>query len=87
MNRFILFIASAALFSTTAAFADKAGADWMPKEKVVQKLAAHGLTGVSGMDADDGHWEGDAIRNGKIVEFHADAHTGKLINVKPKHKD
>jgi hypothetical protein len=28
--------------------------------------------------AADGRWEGQAIKDGKIIEFHADPHTGVI---------
>ena len=49
------------------AFADQdvPGADWMPKEKVMQKLDAAGYTNVTGLQADDGYWEGKGVKNGR----------------------
>ena len=60
------------------AFADQdvPGADWMPKEKVMEKLGAAGYTNVTGLQADDGYWEGKGVKNGQITEFHVDPHSG-----------
>jgi len=60
------------------AFADQdvPGADWMPKEKVMEKLGAAGYTNVTGLQADDGDWEGKGVKNGQITEFHVDPHSG-----------
>lgn len=77
--------AAVALFAGTA-MADPPGADWLTKPQVVKQLGTQGLTHVTGLEADDGHWEGEALRDGKIVEFHADPRTGKLMSVKAKDK-
>jgi hypothetical protein len=66
------------------AFADNdvPGADWMPKEQVIQKLEAAGYSNVTNVHADDGHWEGKGVKNGKIMEFHVDPHTGAIAKEK-----
>ncbi|HML27581.1 MAG TPA: PepSY domain-containing protein [Hyphomicrobium sp.] len=66
---------------SAVAFADNdvPGADWMPKEQVTQKLEAVGYSNITGLHADDGHWEGKGVRNGTITEFHVDPHTGALL--------
>jgi hypothetical protein len=79
-------IAVAAIVLSTAALADEPGADWMSKNDVVTKMQGQGYSAVV-IEADDGHWEGEAIKDGKIVEFHADAHTGAITKSKPKTED
>jgi hypothetical protein len=37
--------------------------------------------------ADDGHWEGEAVKDGRIVEFHADGKTGRITKSEPKTED
>ena len=66
------------------AFADQdvPGADWMSKEKVMEKLGAAGYTNVTGLQADDGYWEGKGVKNGKIMEFHVDPKSGALTKEK-----
>lgn len=72
-------IAVAVLIAGTGmALADQPGADWMTQEQVTQKLTAAGYTNITGLKADDGHWEGKGVKNGKIMEFHVDPHTGAL---------
>lgn len=68
------------LAGSAAAFADNdvPGADWMPPDQVTQKLEAAGYSNITGLHADDGHWEGKGVKNGKITEFHVDPHTGEL---------
>jgi Peptidase propeptide and YPEB domain len=70
--------------SGAVAFADQPGPDWMTRDQVTQKLNGMGYTNVAGLEADDGHWEGEAVHNGKIVEFHADPRTGAILSEKPK---
>jgi hypothetical protein len=67
----------------TAAFADMPGADWMPFEQVVQKLKQAGYTQIYELQADDGHWEGEGVKDGKKLEFHADPRTGVITSEHP----
>jgi hypothetical protein len=60
------------------ASADQPGSDWMTREKVTEKLTAAGYSNITGLEADDGHWEGKGTKNGKIMEFHVDPHSGAL---------
>ncbi len=68
------------------ALADQPGADWMTKEAVKTQMQSEGYSAIV-MGADDGHWEGEAVKDGRIVEFHADAHTGKITKSEPKTED
>ena len=63
---------------------DHPGPDWMAKEQVTQNLSAEGYSYITGLEADDGHWEGKAVHNGRIVEFRADPKTGTVISEKPE---
>jgi hypothetical protein len=71
------------LFTSTAVFADQPGPDWMPAEQVKQKLMSMGYSSITELEADDGHWEGEGIKNGEKMEFHADPKTGAIISEKP----
>ena len=75
-----LALAAAIIFSGIAGYAsaDQPGSDWMTKEQVMQKLSTAGYTNITGLEADDGHWEGKGTKNGKIMEFHVDPHSGEL---------
>ena len=68
------------LLGATAAFADRdvPGPDWITADQVTSKLQAAGYSNVTGLHADDGHWEGKGLKDGKIVEFHVDPHSGQL---------
>ncbi len=73
------------LLGGTPAFAehDQPGADWMTRQQVTQKLRAAGYTSITELEADDGHWEGEGVKNGKIMDFHVDPHTGSFIKEEP----
>ena len=82
-----LTLASAlALAGTTFAHAGSPGADWMSKVDLKTKMPSEGYSAIVA-GADDGHWEGEAVKDGRIVEFHADAHTGKITKSEPKRED
>ncbi|KMO42640.1 peptidase [Methylobacterium tarhaniae] len=77
--------ALAALFlagSAAGALADKVGADWMPIGQVIQKVEAAGYTQISEIEADDGHWEGEGMKDGKPMKFKADPRTGAILSEK-----
>ncbi len=62
------------------------GADWITKADLMNKLEVQGYGSVVAK-ADDGHWEGEAIKDGQIVKFHANALNGDLMMVRPKGND
>lgn len=77
----------AALFlvgASSLATADMPGPDWMTKDAVVKTLEGLGFTDVRKLEADDGHWEGDATKAGRRHEIHVDPHTGALTKDEPK---
>jgi hypothetical protein len=65
------------------ALADDPGADWMPFDQVVQKVMAAGYSQISELQADDGQWEGEGMKDGQKMEFHADPKTGEITSEKP----
>jgi hypothetical protein len=50
------------------ALADQPGADWMSKVDIKKQMEAQGYSSIL-VEADDGPWEGEAIKDGRIVEF------------------
>jgi hypothetical protein len=66
---------------------DVPGPDWMPVEQVKQKLMEAGYTSVTRVKADDGHWEGEGLKNGVKMEFHVDPKTGAITKEKPDDDD
>lgn len=87
MNKPAAIVSALALAITTmsldSAKADQPGADWMPAPQVMEKLLKSGYTQVIKIEADDGHWEGEGIKNGVKMEFHADPKTGAITSEKP----
>ncbi|MCK1720720.1 PepSY domain-containing protein [Bradyrhizobium sp. 141] len=69
--------------AVSVARADRPGADWMPIQQVVEKVLKSGFTLVSKIEADDGRWEGEGIKDGQKMKFHADPKTGELISARP----
>jgi len=59
--------------------AGQPGSDWIPVEKVKEKLMSSGYTSIIRIDADDGHWDGEGIKNGKLTEFDLDPKTGEVL--------
>jgi len=76
-----------ALFAFGAAtplLADVPGRNWMPQHVVKERLQRMGYRYVTPLEADDGHWEGLAVHNNRIVEIHVDPRNGRVIREKPK---
>lgn len=67
MHRLAMLVFAAALStgSHNLARADQPGADWMSVEQVKQKVLQSGYTQVTKLEADDGRWEGEGIKDGK----------------------
>ena len=51
----------------------------MPAEQVKQKVMQSGYTPITKLKADD-RWEGEGIKEGKKMDFHADPNTGKITH-------
>ncbi|SAK49189.1 hypothetical protein AWB80_01314 [Caballeronia pedi] len=79
-----VFVAAVALAGASAASADTPGSDWMSKEHALQKLSQQGYANAY-LKADDGHWEGEAMKGGRIYELHVDPHSGAITKSEPKH--
>ena len=68
------------------ALADQPGSDWMNKADLQKKMESQGYSEIV-LEADDGHWEGEALKDGQRVEFHADARTGEITKSEPEDND
>ncbi|BBU32564.1 hypothetical protein BTHE68_62980 (plasmid) [Burkholderia sp. THE68] len=77
-------VATAILAGAWVAHADTPGSDWMSKEQAIQKLGEQGYSNAY-LKADDGHWEGEATKGGRIYELHVDSHSGEITKSEPKH--
>lgn len=73
-------VCAAGLILPTAALADQPGRNWIARDKVVQILAKRGYR-VTKIEADDGHWEGEARRRGLEYDFHVDPHSGRVTKL------
>ena len=62
-----------------AALAETPGPDWLSPVEVTKKLTDSGYSHVTGLQADDGYWEGTGLKDGKLIEFRADPRTGDII--------
>lgn len=69
----------ALIFLSTPALADVPGRDWIPQRKVAALLKARGYI-MTKIEADDGHWEGEATRRGRKYEFHVNPHSGRITS-------
>ncbi len=81
----IVFLGTLVVASINLAKADQPGADWMPAQQVIEQILKSGYTQVTQLEADDGRWEGEGIKNGKKMDFHADPKTGVIIFEKLDH--
>ncbi|MFT4117889.1 PepSY domain-containing protein [Bradyrhizobium sp.] len=79
------FIIIGLLSTAGAARADQSGPDWMPAHQVKAQLAKAGYSNITEFEADDGHWEGEGVKSGRKMQFHADPKTGRIISEKPSH--
>lgn len=75
----VVMLALSAL-SPTPAFADVPGKGWISREKASAGLAKRGYN-VTKIEADDGHWEGEAVRKGIRYEFHVNPKTGQITKL------
>jgi Peptidase propeptide and YPEB domain len=86
MNRFASIAFALALSAGSVNLvkaADQPGPDWMPALHVIDKVLNSGYSHVTKLEADDGQWEGEGVKNGQKMEFHADPKTGMIISEKP----
>ena len=65
------------------AMADQPGPDWMPLEQVKAKLLSSGYTSITSIQADDGHWDGEGIKDGQRMKFELDPKTGEILGEAP----
>ena len=68
---------------SSAALADQPGADWMPAEQVKKKLMSSGYTSITKIEADDGHWDGEGVKDGQKMKFEVDPKTGDILGEMP----
>jgi hypothetical protein len=80
----VLVLAAALLAGgSLTAKADQPGSDWMPAERVKQKVMQSGYSQVTKLKADDGRWEGEGVKDGRKMDFRADPKTGQITHEEP----
>jgi hypothetical protein len=77
-KRFPGLTAAALTLVAAPALAGQPGADWMPMDQVLRKLADAGYGAFQKIEADDGQWEGKATKDGKVVSFIVDPKSGAV---------
>ena len=78
----VVFAVALSAGSLNLARADQPGSDWMPAAQVIEQVLKSGYTQVTKIEADDGRWEGEGIKSGKKMDFHADPKTGAITSEK-----
>jgi hypothetical protein len=66
-------------------WADQPEPDWIPAQQVIERAFTSGHTMVAELRADDGRSEGEGIKTGQKMEFHANPKTG--VNTSEKFDD
>jgi len=54
----------------------------MPAQQVIEQVLKSGYMQVTQLEADEGRWEGEGIKNGQKMDFHADPKTGVITSEK-----
>lgn len=80
MLRTILIAAVTAAGLGAPALADVPGKNWISTAKVKAILAKRGYQ-VTKLEADDGHWEGEARKANVTYDFHVDPRSGAITKM------
>jgi hypothetical protein len=56
------------------ALVESPGADWISKDALIKRMEGQSYSAIV-VKADNGHWKGKAVKDGKIVKLHASAKT------------
>jgi hypothetical protein len=65
------------------AMAEAPGADWLTPAQMKQALKSAGYSEITKLEADDGHWDGKGIKDGRKMKFDADPKTGAILGEVP----
>ena len=76
----VAFAVALSAGSLSLARADQPGPDWMPAQQVIEQVLKSGYTQVTKLEADDGRWEGEGIKNGQKMAFQANPKTGVITS-------
>ena len=73
-----IFLASAIfLGAASIVCAEPTLSYWISQNALTRQLEEQGYSEIE-VTAVGGRWEGQAVKDGKIIEFHADPHTGVI---------
>lgn len=84
MIKFFTAAAAASMLVAAPALADMPGKGWISSAKVKAMLAKRGYQ-VTKLEADDGHWEGEARKANANYEFHVDPRSGAITKMERDH--
>ncbi|GJD93898.1 hypothetical protein OCOJLMKI_1096 [Methylobacterium iners] len=57
----------------------KPAADWLPVDQIRKGLMSAGYTEITKMEVDDGHWDGEGVKNGRRMKFEVDPKSGAIL--------
>lgn len=84
MSRIVHCLLAAALGALPlTAQAETPGPDWLTQAQMRQALKGAGYSEVTKLEADDGHWDGEGIKDGRRMKFDADPRTGAILGEVP----
>ncbi|GJD74949.1 PepSY domain-containing protein [Methylobacterium goesingense] len=66
-----------------SARAETPGPDWLTPAQVTQALKGAGYSEITKLEADDGHWDGEGLKDGRRMKFDADPKTGMILGEVP----
>ena len=78
--KYLAFAALLGALASEAAYADRSGRNWISNTRVTPMLEAKGHRVIK-IEADDGDWEGEAVRRGAKFDFHVDPHSGRITKL------
>ncbi|KQP91225.1 MULTISPECIES: PepSY domain-containing protein [unclassified Methylobacterium] len=79
----LAFLAIVAFAAPLPASAEMPGADWLTPAQTKEALKSAGYSEITKLEADDGHWDGEGIKNGRRMTFDADPRTGAILGEVP----
>lgn len=84
MSQIVRYALAAALGALPlTAQAETPGPDWLTSAQMRQALKGAGYSEVIKLEADDGHWDGEGIKDGRRMKFDADPRTGAILGEVP----
>ncbi|WP_264048631.1 PepSY domain-containing protein [Methylobacterium flocculans] len=63
--------------------AEAPGPDWLTPAQMKQALKGAGYSEITKLEADDGHWDGEGLKEGRRMKFDADPRTGAVLGEVP----